>query len=158
MFAIRVSTSFRIQFGEYSEYFDVPNGSVQGSSLGPVLFNLYVAPNTEPEVTYADDDYYVAVHEERTQALKDLEEKLIWAEQWLSGSGLKVNATKIELVIFHKYDSARGSIYVSQIQIESKAEMKVLGIVYKPTLLVQCLYWSREILNENRNNSKELIL
>ena len=63
--------------GEYSEYFDVPNGSVQGSSLGPVLFNLYVAPNTEPEVTYADDDYYVAVHEERTQALKDLEEKLI---------------------------------------------------------------------------------
>ena len=26
------------------------------------------------EVTYADDGFYVAVHEERTEALKDLEE------------------------------------------------------------------------------------
>ena len=37
--------------GECSEYFDVPNGSVQGSSLGPVLFNLFVAPNKEPEAS-----------------------------------------------------------------------------------------------------------
>jgi hypothetical protein len=99
-----------------------------------------VAPNTEPEVSYADDDYYVAVHEDRTQALKDLEEKLIRAEQWLSGSGLKVNASKTELVIFHKHDSARGSIYLSQIQIESKAEMKVLGIVFDSRL-----EWSAQV-------------
>jgi endonuclease/exonuclease/phosphatase family metal-dependent hydrolase len=104
--------------GECSEHFEVPNGSVQGSSLGPVLFNLFVAPNTEPEAAYADDGYYIAVHEEKTQALKDLEEKLIRAEQWLSGSGLKVNASKTELVIFHKHDSARGSIFLNQIRIE----------------------------------------
>ena len=120
--------------GECSEHFDVPNGSVQGSSLGPVLFNLFVAPNTEPEASYADDSYYIAVHEEKTQALKDLEEKLIRAEQWLSGSGLKVNASKTELVIFHKHDSARGSIFLNQIRIESKSEMKVLGIVFDSRL------------------------
>jgi len=70
--------------GECSEYFDVPDGSDgsgQGTSLGTVLFNLYVAPNTEPEVSYANDGYSVAVHEEWTQTLKNLEEKLIRAEQ-----------------------------------------------------------------------------
>jgi hypothetical protein len=123
-------TAFVEVDGECSDYFDVPNGTVQGSSLGPVLFNLFVAPNSEPEVIYADDGYYIAVHEERSQALKELEEKLIRAEQWLSGSGLKVNASKTELVIFHKHDSARGSIYLNQIRIDSKAEMKVLGIVF----------------------------
>jgi len=76
----------------------------------------------------------VAVHEERTQALKDLEEKLIRAEQWLSGSRLKVNASKTELDIFYKHDSARGSIYLSQIQTDSKAHMKVLGIVFDSQL------------------------
>ena len=126
--------------GECSEYFDVPNGSVQGSSLGPVLFNLFVAPNTEPEASYADDSYYIAIHEEQAQALKDLEEKLIRAEQWLSGSGLKVNASKTELVIFHKHDSSRGSVYLSQIRIESKAEMKVLGIVFDNRL-----EWSSQV-------------
>jgi hypothetical protein len=132
--------------GECSEYFDVPNGSVQGSSLGPVLFNLYVAPNTEAEASYADDGYYVAIHEERTQALKDLEEKLIRAEQWLSGSGLKVNASKTELVIFHKHDSARGSIYLNQIQIESKSDMKVLGIIFDSRL-----EWSSQVEKAIRN-------
>jgi len=76
----------------------------------------------------------VAVNEERTQALKDLEEKLIRAEQWLSGSRLKVNASKTELDIFYKHDSARGSIYLSQIQTDSKADMKVLGIVFDSQL------------------------
>ena len=126
--------------GECSEYFDVPNGSVQGSSLGPVLFNLFVAPNKEPEASYADDSYYIAIHEEQAQALKDLEEKLIRAEQWLSGSGLKVNASKTELVIFHKHDSSRGGVYLSQIRIESKAEMKVLGIIFDNRL-----EWSSQV-------------
>ena len=126
--------------GECSEYFDVPNGSVQGSSLGPVLFNLFVAPNTEPEASYADDSYYIAIHEEQTQALKELEEKLIRAEQWLSGSGLKVNASKTELVIFHKHDSSGGSVCLSQIRIESTAEMKVLGIIFNNRL-----EWSSQV-------------
>jgi len=132
--------------GECSDCFDVPNGSVQGSSLGPVLFNLYVAPNKEPETSYADDGYYIAIHEERTQALKDLEGKLIRAEQWLSGSGLKVNASKTELVIFHKHDCARGSIYLNQIQIESKSDMKVLGIIFDSRL-----EWSSQVEKAIRN-------
>ncbi len=76
----------------------------------------------------------MAVNEERTQALKDLEENLIRAEQWLSGSGLKVNTSKTELIIFHKHDSERGSIYLSQTQIKSRAEKKVLGIVFDSRL------------------------
>ena len=137
--------------GECSEFFDVPNGSVQGSSLGPVLFNLFVAPNTESEMSYADDGFYVAVHEDRTEALKELEEKLIRAEQWLSGSGLKVNASKTELVIFHKHDSARGSISLSQTRIDSKAEMKVLGIIFDNRL-----EWSGQVEKSARQATQAL--
>ncbi len=45
--------------------------------LGLVLSNLYVTPNKEHEASYAyaSYGYYLAIYEEWTQALKDLEGK-----------------------------------------------------------------------------------
>ncbi len=81
---------------ECSEFYKIEFGSGQGSILGPVLFNYYMAPfvSTKNVLTYADDNYQLGIHKNKEAALKDLQKRVIEAEQWMSGSGLKVNVEK----------------------------------------------------------------
>ena len=46
-----------------STYFQVKNGTVQGSCMGPVLFNLFISPllKTSSGPAYADDSYHIAL-------------------------------------------------------------------------------------------------
>jgi hypothetical protein len=113
-----------------SEYFDIGFGSGQGSILGPVLFNFYIAPFVKEKnaTTYADDNYQVAISKSKKDTLEALQRKVIEAEHWMSGSGLKVNVEKTEMVIFHRYETSRGEIRVANTVITSKSTMKVLGI------------------------------
>jgi retron-type reverse transcriptase len=48
--------------GECSSYFDVTSGTVQGSILGPILFNLFMSPLVCHASTpcYADDSYHLS--------------------------------------------------------------------------------------------------
>jgi len=42
-------------------------------------------------LTYANDNYQVIANKCKNASVKELEERMIEAEQWMSGSGLKVN-------------------------------------------------------------------
>jgi hypothetical protein len=119
-----------------SEYYIVDFGSGQGSILGPVLFNYYVAPLVIEDdiLTYADDNYLVASGKQKVEMLADLQRQIIKAEQWMSGSGLKVNLEKTELVVFHRYDTSRSEIRVRDKNITSKQSMKVLGVHFDSRL------------------------
>jgi len=79
-----------------SEYFRVRNGTVQGSCLGPVLFNLISSPllRTGSDPAYADDSYYVTAGVTKDVALAEMQERIRIAEKWMSGSGRKVNLKK----------------------------------------------------------------
>jgi hypothetical protein len=94
--------------------FHVRNGTVQGSCLGPVLFNLFISPllRTGSDPAYADDSYYVTMGVTKDVVLAEMQEKIRIAEKWMSGSGLKVNLKKTEMVIFHRMDTSKGSITV----------------------------------------------
>jgi len=48
-----------------------------------------------------------------------MQEKIRIAEKWMSGSGLKVNLKKTEMVIFHRMDTSKGSITVGGNKISS---------------------------------------
>jgi exonuclease III len=113
-----------------SEYYAVDFGSGQGSILGPVLFNYYVAPLVIEKkiLTYADDNYQVVSNKCKNAAVKELEERMIEAEHWMSGSGLKVNIEKTEIVVFHRHDTSKAVIKINDIEVKSKHSMCVLGV------------------------------
>ena len=122
--------------GVCSSYFRVDCGTVQGSILGPVLFNLFISPliRTEKILAYADDNYPIGIGTTTDAALADLQQKVIIAEKWMSGSGVKVNLQKMELCIFHRYDSGKGQISVNNVVIKSRDCLNVLGIKFDSRL------------------------
>jgi hypothetical protein len=52
----------------------------------------------------------------------------------MSGSGLKVNTQKTELVIFHRKDITQGILTIGQTKIKSKRCMNILGISFDSRL------------------------
>jgi len=136
-----------------SEYFNIEFGSGQGSILGPVLFNFYIAPfvKVKNAISYADDNYQVAISKSKNEALEALQEKVIEAEHWMSGSGLKVNVEKTEMVVFHRYETGRSEIRVGNTVITSKSTMKVLGIHFDSRMS-----WDIQVDNAILNSRKSL--
>ena len=124
-----------------SEFYDVEYGTVQGSVLGPILFNLFIRQlldNVGP-ICFADDGYYISINKSKTEAISNLESKLKRATDWLTDSGMKVNVTKTEFTIFHKSFNTAG-IRTGAEWIDAKQEMGVLGIVFD-----SCLEWSKQV-------------
>ena len=107
---------------ECSAYFKVTCGTVQGSVLEPVLFNLFMSPfvNQTNTTCYADRGYCIANAETRSEALRKLQQKVLRAEQLMSGSALAVNIIKTELAVFHQYESRASVIILGNIEIKSK--------------------------------------
>ncbi len=72
----------------------------QGSDLGPVLFNLCIRLLLETLniSAYADFSYYCGFARTNHQA----------QEEWIMGSGLKVNFEKTEMCIFHPNGHQQG--------------------------------------------------
>jgi hypothetical protein len=61
---------------------------------------------------------------------------------WLTSSGLKVNIEKTEIVIFYKTDTATTSIKLNEIEVYTKKQMSVLGVIFDSKL-----EWSFQIEN-----------
>ena len=128
--------------GSCSEFFGVDSGTVQGSVLGPVLFNLFISPFLENASgpAYADDSYHIAISKSKQDAVRALQEKIIASEHWLASSGLKVNLEKTELTIFHRHDTSSASIQVKNIVVNSSSTLKVLGILFDNRL-----QWDKQV-------------
>ena len=128
--------------GSCSEFFEVKAGTVQGSILGPVLFNLFISPwlVTASGPAYADDSYHLGVGRNKEEAVGRLQLEIIKAENWMSGSGLKVNLEKTELTIVHRYDTSAAVIKIKDIVVHSSPVLKVLGL-----LVDNRLQWDKQV-------------
>ena len=130
-----------------SQFYSSNCGTVQGSILGPVLFNLFLSPLLEKEdmTSYADDSYLIKANKTKEVALRRLQFQCKKVEKWMTGSGLKVNIGKTELVIFHRMDATVGTIQLNGFEIVSKKEMSVLGVMFDSKL-----EWSTQVEKASR--------
>jgi len=110
---------------------DIKTGCVQGSILGPYLFNLYTSNlykiiQPSRSTVYADDSYIVvsAKNEEMLEAMLKLTLKDHFS--WLRSIGMVCNMSKTELMVFGVDDL---SVEIDGEKITSKENMKILGII-----------------------------
>jgi hypothetical protein len=139
--------------GELSEFFLVTEGTVQGSVLGPVLFNLFLKPLLEKtnSPAYADDSYHYGTSKTKKQALEILEKKLERAIEWIMKSGLKLNVNKTELCIFHRMDTSKGAMTVGNVVVKSSHQLSCLGII-----MDNRLSWERQVEKSIMESRKAL--
>jgi len=110
---------------------DIKAGCVQGSVIGPFLFNLYMSDLNDiispcKLVSYADDSY-VIVHENDIESLKStLTNKIKQHCEWLREMGMISNMEKTEMMIFDPEEIQIG--FGGKI-IKSTKTMKVLGVL-----------------------------
>lgn len=116
---------------------------MQGSVLGPVLFAIFIAPILEidPLTIFADDNYVIKASKTEEELKNKLKESTTKVFDWMSNSGLSINLAKTELVIFTpKKQQIIIDFKVHNIQIKSKNEMKILGVIFDSSLR-----WSNHI-------------
>ena len=65
--------------------------------------------------------------------------------KWLRDSGLKVNESKTELCLFHRFDHVQISINLNGSQIKSQINMNVLGVMFDSKL-----QWGKHVSNINK--------
>ena len=122
--------------GDVSSMFEIEIGVIQGSCLGPILYNLFVSPVfvIAPLESYADDSYSTEHDPILEVAIGKTEITLNKLVDWFSGSGLKVNKSKTEIIVFHKSIQAKASITVKDEIIITKNSINILGVTFDSQL------------------------
>ena len=118
-----------------------PIGVFQGSSLGPLLFQIFAndLPLFAPEahvVQYADDTQILLSGKKDSlpQLIAAMEQVLHSLDIWFHSHGLKVNTAKTELILFGSRQNCRGldpiSIRFREDTIREGPMVKNLGVVF----------------------------
>ena len=139
--------------GVVSAVFEVNSGVIQGSCLGPLLFNIFVAPVLElfEMEMYADDSYSIN-HSKNFQTAKiRTEQSLSRIIKWLTESGLVVNKSKTEITVFHRKEIRKTNFIIDNEEIISKESMNVLGVTFDSRLT-----WEHQV-NKTINKSKNTL-
>ena len=134
--------------GTLSDPIQVKMGCVQGSVLGPKLFNLYtrniINHITEGNeiVTYADDSYVVVSAEEgQTDLLcEKTVQCLIQHCEYLRHLGMVVNQAKTEAMYICRKGPRKLTLKIDSDTIKTQDKMQVLGIQFDSGLT-----WSQHI-------------
>ena len=92
---------FYVNIGNDNSYMTSSNaGTVQGSTLGPILYAIYVSPlfDLEKMTNYVNDNYVIRCDKYVVGLINDMEKSLEAITKWLKKSGLKVNESKPKYV------------------------------------------------------------
>ena len=122
--------------GTTSIFYDSNSGTIQGSILGPILYAIFVAPlfDLTELFTFADDNFSLAISNDKHQATLMITEKLTLITKWLKDSGLSVNERKTEACAFYHKHTPNVEIVLNDVTIKSEKTMNVLGVLFDSTL------------------------
>jgi hypothetical protein len=129
-------------FGARSVTLDMPIGCVQGSTLGPRLFTLYMGKLSEklchPEVIGFADDTYVVISGDDIESIKYQTHSISTRHVgFLESLGMVVNKTKTEAIIFSK-DPICVDVNFAGTTITTTKSIKALGLTVSHDLKWQC--------------------
>jgi hypothetical protein len=131
--------------GQSSILKHIPIGCVQGSVIGPRLFNIYTSEFDSiigPDffkISYADDSY-VAISCQPSQYMSHklrLEETIRQHFNWLKSIGMIVNPNKTEFIVFHPRrleSTLLDPLLIDNCKIFPTKNLKILGLNFSPTL------------------------
>ncbi len=136
---LRDRTSFVQIKNGYSNMREVPLGCVQGSVLGPSLFNIYtrelqdILPSSCFKLAYADDSYVGLICDQDNidQKLMELSSIASRHFRWLESIGMVCNQSKTEFIIFDKYKRFKDKCLI----MPMLNEVDILLIFYSFTAL-----------------------
>lgn len=120
-------------------------GCVQGSILGPKLFNLYMKDVVAhvcgyPIITYADDSYVLVKGSTIEELNINLHETISNHLEYLDKMGMITNLSKSEATIFSRHPQDQMTINISGDTFMTKQEIKVLGVIVDSRLT-----WSSQV-------------
>jgi ribonuclease P/MRP protein subunit RPP40 len=135
-------TNRQFKFFDGSKYYPTYAGIGQRSSLGPLLFSLYVNDISSainvPFILYADDLILYTDGTDCNSILSQWESCFSNVCLWCENNEMKVNFDETKLMIFHKEkDSTVGAVrdcVVLGQTIERVFEFKYLGLLLDPHL------------------------
>jgi len=124
--------------GENSNIKSLELGCVQGSILGPKLFNLYMKDvcknvNEKHITTYADDSY-VLIKGQMENLQNKVKTTITQHLRCLNKMGMVTNLSKTEAVVFSHGLKEELTIDIGGETFRTGKEMKVLGITFDDKL------------------------
>jgi len=110
---------------------DIRAGCIQGSVIGPILFNIYTSRLNEiifPHrvISYADDSYVIISADTKEALLTEIKTTSKRHIDWLKELGMVCNASKIELLLFGMDEA---EVEIDGSLVSSRNVMKVLGLM-----------------------------
>lgn len=123
--------------GTKSSHFRIQRGVPQGTILGPILYNIFVADQPAKKdsiLQYADDTALISNGQDAPQALLSLQDQLTRMEKYYEKWGIKINGRKTELTILGKGSNKVLEFTVAGEKIKPQKSFKYLGINFNKLL------------------------
>jgi len=119
-----------VQIGEKTSYnWALPIGCVQGSVLGPVLFNIYM--RELPKLITSVESKSCDKLNDARNAMVSISNIFQKHKTWLDRLGMICNPTKTEFIVFgNPIQGPNIDITLDNTVVTSKKAMKVLGIMF----------------------------
>ena len=123
--------------GSFSNVKQVKCGVTQGSSLGPLLFSIFIndlplALNKACESMYADDSTIFASAITANEVTETLNKEVQSVLEWMASNKLVVNISKTKIIVFGTNHSLTArpqlNMVMNGVTVEQVEESKLLGV------------------------------